>query len=524
MNTNLLAKIDELNSIGIALSAVRDTKQLLEKILTSAKRLTNSDGGTIYKVKNEQELHFSVIQNDSLNIHLGGTRSKKIPFNPLPIKLANGEENLSTIATFVANKKETINIANIYSDNKFDFSGALKFDESTKYKTQSMLAIPLVNYENECIGVLQLINAKDKNGKIISFDKEAVGLARSLASQASVALSNNKLVAEHKDLFESFSKLIADTIDKKSPYTGAHCKRVPVLTMLIAHKASEMQQGVFKDFSMNENEFFELETSAWLHDCGKLTTPEYVMDKSTKLETVHDRIDLINTKLCLKAYEEVIEKNNISEEAVNDSKQKYQTIFEKLKTINTGGEVLADDDEMLVNDIASFQYKDLENKKTSLISADEVENLLIPRGTLNDAERIKMQDHAAMSIHMLSILPFPKELQKVCEYAGGHHERMDGKGYPNGLTREQLSIPARMMGVADIFEALSAGDRPYKDGKTLSESLKILGFMKKDGHIDPDTFNLFIEEKIYLDYAKKYLQENQIDDVVHANIPGYEGK
>lgn len=523
MSINLLAKIEELNDIGIALSAERDTNQLLEKILTSAKTLTNSDGGTLYQVKNNKDLYFDVIQNDSLNIDLGGSRSEKIPFPPLPIKLSNGDDNISAVATYAVNKLETVNIKDIYTDNKFDFTGALKFDQNTQYRTKSMLAIPLINFEEECLGVLQLINAQDDEGNIISFDKEAESLARSLASQASIALSNNKLIEEHKTLFESFSKLIADTIDKKSPYTGAHCKRVPVLTMLIANKAAEVKHGPFKDFTMNENELFELETAAWLHDCGKLTTPEYIMDKATKLETVYDQINLIESRLCLKAYEEIVENNHISTEEIDKSKQKFQVIFDRLAKINKGGEFLSEQDADYIKEISDLNFKNLNNESQPLLLNDETENLNIHKGTLNDKEREIMQDHAAMSIYMLGILPFPKELKRVCEYAGGHHERMDGKGYPNHLTREQLSIPARMMGVADIFEALSAGDRPYKDAKPLSESLKILGFLKKEGHIDPDTFNLFVEEKLYLDYAREHLKPEQIDKVIHANIPGYEG-
>ena len=523
MSLDLLAKIEKLNEVGIALSAQRNISQLLETILISAKELTIADGGTLYLVDADKKLIFDVVHNDTLDIHLGGIHKEKIPFKPIPIFLNNKEENLTTVASFVANRGETVNITDIYSDQQFDFSGALAFDKNTGYRTQSMLAIPLKNADHECIGVLQLINSFDAEGNITSFSKESESLARSLASQASVALSNQKLIDEHKVLFESFSKLIADTIDKKSPYTGAHCKRVPVLTMMIAHKAAEMKAGVFADFEMSENDFFELETAAWLHDCGKLTTPEHVMDKRNKLETIFDRIELLKTRLNLKAYEDIVKHYNIPSEAVIKSREIYRDNFTRLQKINSGGEFLSDEDADFIQQLSGNYYYNLDNKSIPLLSSDEVENLSIQRGTLNERERQIIQDHAAMSIYMLDLLPFPKELQRVSEYAGGHHERMDGKGYPNGLTREQLSIPARMMGLADIFEALSAGDRPYKESKTLSESLKILGFMKKDGHIDPDIFNLFIEEKVYLDYALKHLEPSQLDEVIHANIPGYTG-
>lgn len=523
MSASFLQKIEQLNQVGIALSAQRDTTQLLEKILTSAQELTQADGGTLYRISNQKELCFDVIQNTSLDIKMGGTHTNHVPFNPIPLTLSTGDENLTTIATYVANKGETVNIVDIYNDDNFDFSGALKFDQNTNYRTQSMLAIPLKNFEGDVIGVLQLINAANDEGKVIAFTEENVSLARSLASQASVALTNKQLVDEHKALFESFSKLVADAIDKKSPYTGAHCQRVPVITMMLAKAANESETEAFRDFKMSEADYFELETAAWLHDCGKLTTPEYIMDKSTKLETVYDRIQLLKTRLNLKAFQDIAEKYNIPPEEVAEVQTNYLKTFERLESINSGGEFLNDEDKDFLAFLNQKHFLTLTGEKEQLISEDELINLGIERGTLNDDEREIMQDHAAMSIHMLSILPFPKELQNVCEYAGGHHERMDGQGYPNHLTRDQLSIPARIMGIADIFEALSAGDRPYKKAKTLSESLRILGFMKKDGHIDPDLFNLFIREKVYLDYANNYLTESQIDEVDHSNIPGYDG-
>lgn len=523
MSTQFFEKIEQLNQVGIALSAQRDTTKLLEQILTSAQDLTNADGGTLYLMSGKELLHFDVIQNKSLNIFMGGTHSSHVPFQPIPIKLSSGQENLTTVATYVANKGNIVNISDIYTDDKFDFTGALRFDQNTNYRTQSMLVIPLKNFEAEVIGVLQLINAADDNGKVISFSKESESLASSLASQASVALTNKQLVDEHKQLFEAFSKLVADAIDKKSPYTGAHCQRVPILTMLLAQAASNSETPPFKDFHMMENDFFELETAAWLHDCGKLTTPEYIMDKSTKLETVYDRIDLLKTRLNLKAYQDLAKRYNIPSDDIEQAQQNYLKAFERLDSINSGGEFLNDDDKQFLDFLSQKHFRTLTGDLEPLINDEELINLKIERGTLNDDERVIMQDHAAMSIHMLDILPFPKELQRVSEYAGGHHERMDGKGYPNHLKREDLSIPARIMGIADIFEALSAGDRPYKQAKKLSESLRILGFMKKDGHIDPDLFDLFIREKVYLTYADEHLDPSQIDTIDHSQIPGYAG-
>ncbi|WP_024850116.1 HD family phosphohydrolase [Hydrogenovibrio kuenenii] len=520
MNTPLLDKISQLNRIGMALSAQTDISKLLCEILTSAQQLTGADGGTFYRVLNGSQLSFDVVQNTSLNIAMGGSHPTHVPFPPMQLRQADGTENLSAIASYVANKGETVNIEDIYFAEEFDFSGALKFDQTVNYRTKSMLTVPLKNVDQEVIGVLQLINSTDEEGNVIPFSDESESLAKSLASQASVALINRQLIEEHKSLFESFTKLVADAIDKKSPYTGKHCQRVPVITMMIAEAANNVNSGPLKDFYMNDTEKFELETAAWLHDCGKLTTPDYVMDKSTKLETKYDRIELLKTRLTLKAYQNLLQTNDTSPEAFDFQRKAYQAIFEQLKRINSN-EFLTDEDKLFLENLSKETYLSLDKETLPLLTEDELTNLTIPKGTLNDVEREQMQDHATMSISMLSVLPFPKELKNVPEYAGGHHERMDGQGYPNHLTREQLSIPARMMGIADIFEALSAGDRPYKKAKKLSESLRILGFLKLEGHIDPDLFDIFVEQEVYMDYAKKYLQPEQIDEVVKSEIPGY---
>uniref|UniRef100_Q31JE4 Metal dependent phosphohydrolase n=1 Tax=Hydrogenovibrio crunogenus (strain DSM 25203 / XCL-2) TaxID=317025 RepID=Q31JE4_HYDCU len=522
MNASLLEKIEQLNQVGIALSAESDTPTLLQQILTSAQALTHADGGTLYRVIDQQMLHFDVVQNTSLGIQLGGNHPEPIAFPAIPLTRSSGDENLTTVSSYVAIKGETVNIKDIYADHDFDFSGALAFDQQVHYRTQSMLTIPLKNFDHDVIGVLQLINATDQEGQVIPFSEESESLARSLASQASVALTNRQLINEHKQLFEAFSKMVADAIDKKSPYTGEHCQRVPVITMMLAEAASQSNHPDFENFQMDESDLFELETAAWLHDCGKLTTPEYIMDKSTKLETVFDRIELIKTRLNLKAFQSLAEQYEIPLEDIKASQKKHYELYQRLQDINIGKEFFNEASATFLKTVQSETYRTLEGSKQPMLNEDEFLNLNISRGTLNDEERTIMQDHAAMSIHMLDILPFPKELQRVSEYAGGHHERMDGKGYPNQLTREDLSIPARIMGIADIFEALSAGDRPYKKAKSLSECLRILGFMKQDGHIDPDLFNLFIREKVYLTYAKAYLKPSQIDEVDPNQIPGYE--
>ena len=536
--SNPLNQLDRLNSIGVALSAEHDNKRLLETILLGAKELTNADGGTLYTVTEEGTLKFEILRTLSLDIAMGGTTGKPITLSPLPIYLEDGSPNTNMVAAYSVLNAITVNIADAYLTEGFDFSGTRQFDEKMGYRSQSFLTVPMKNHENEMIGVLQLINAIDPmTNQIIAFSESHQRLVESLASQAAVALTNHHLINGLKDLLESFIKLIADAIDEKSPYTGGHCQRVPELTMMIADAAIKTGTGPLKDFSMTEKEVYELKIAAWLHDCGKVTTPEYVMDKATKLETIFDRIHLVDHRFELmeaqrenvylrKALLQARPGNVVNVKQVNHDinviKKQLDDDKNFIRKINFGTEFMRPEDIQRIKDIGNYEYKNDSGHTVKFLSENEVYNLTIERGTLTPEERLVINNHIVVTINMLEALPYPKDLRRIPEYAGGHHERMDGKGYPKGLTRDQMSIPARMMGVADIFEALTSKDRPYKKAKTLSETLAILGKMKLDNHIDPDIFDLFIREKIYLKYAEKFLEAQQIDTIDENNIPGYQ--
>jgi HD-GYP domain-containing protein (c-di-GMP phosphodiesterase class II) len=534
---DMLNQLDRLNSIGVALSAERDNKRLLEIILLGAKELTNADGGTLYTVTEDAKLKFEIMRTLSLDIAMGGTTGKDVPFPPLPIYLEDGKPNNNMVAAYSVVNAKTVNIADAYLTEGFDFSGTRKFDEKTGYRSKSFLTVPMKNHENEIIGVLQLINAIDpQTNQIIAFSESHQRLVESLASQAAVALTNHNLIDGLKNLFESFIKLIADAIDEKSPYTGGHCQRVPELTMMLADAAVKTDVGPLKSFTMTEKELYELKIAAWLHDCGKVTTPEYVMDKATKLETIFDRIHLIDERFellktqcenaCLRKAlassrdGKVVNPLQLDHE-INVIKRKLEEDKNFIRKMNIGGESMQSEDLQRIKDIANYEYLNDSGHTAKFLSENEIYNLMIERGTLTPEERMVINNHIVVTISMLDALTYPKDLQRVPEYAGGHHERMDGKGYPKGLTRDQMSIPARMMGIADIFEALTSKDRPYKKAKTLSETLNILGKMRLDNHIDPDIFDLFIREKIYLRYAEKFLESAQIDEVDVASIPGY---
>jgi len=531
--SELLDRIERLNEIGIALSAETNTPKLLELIMMGAKTLTLADGGSLYFL-NDGELSFEIISNDSLDIQMGGTSGNDITFPAIPL-IVNGQENHANVVTHSVLTGQTINIADAYHEDGFDFAGTRKFDSKTGYRTRSMLTFPLKDHEQETIGALQLINARDvDSGEVIEFSKVDQQLAESLASQAAVALTQQRLVSELKTLFEAFIRMIASAIDDKSPYTGGHCRRIPVLTMLLADAVHAADDGPLKSFEITEKDRYELETAAWLHDCGKVVTPEYVMDKATKLETIYDRIHTLETRFEVLRRDAEIEylKSTLQLNAAGPSgaelERKYQQTcqqladdFEFLRKANIGGEFMSEEHIARVQQLAEQHWTDAGGTQRQLLSDDEVMNLSIARGTLNDAEREVINNHIVATIKMLESLPFPKNLQNVPEYAGGHHEKMDGTGYPRGLKRDEMSVQARIMAIADIFEALTASDRPYKKGKKLSECLKIMGFMKQDKHIDPDIFDIFIKQRIYLDYADEFLDPEQIDSIDEANIPGY---
>jgi HD-GYP domain-containing protein (c-di-GMP phosphodiesterase class II) len=533
---HLLARLEELNAIGIALSNERDTSRLLDSILIAAKRITNADAGTLYLLDDEQQsLKFEIIRTDTLAIAMGGTTGEPITFYPILLHDAEGKPNHNMVVAHAALSGRTVNIPDAYKAEGYDFSGTKSFDNKTGYRSTSLIAVPMRNHENELIGVLQLINAQDRqSGKIVSFSAQDQSLLESLASQAAIALTNHLLIQQMERLFESFISLINTAIDDKSAYTGGHCERVPVLTMMLADAVNRTQQGPLKDFVMTEKDRYELKIAGLLHDCGKITTPVHVVDKSTKLETIFDRIHLIDTRFeVLKRDAEInmlhaLMKPGIStadEERIraefSDLKQQLDSDRDFLRHSNVGSERMEAADQERVQRIATYTWCNESGEEVHFLNAEELENLNIRAGTLTEAERQIINHHIDITIKMLESLPWPKHLRKVSEYAGGHHERMDGKGYPKGLTREQMSVQARVMGIADIFEALTAKDRPYKRGKTLTESLAILGKFKENGHIDPDLFDVFVREKVYLSYAQQYLDQDQIDNVDESKIPGY---
>ncbi len=585
----------KLIEIGIALSAERNHHRLLENILLEAKALCNADGGTLYLCGNMVEregldepefepeadgkfLKFEIMRTDSLGIAKGGTTGEDIPFPPIGVyDPDSGEANHKNVASHVAVSGETVNITDVYEATEFDFTGPRKFDESTGYRSKSFLNVPLKNHSGEVIGVLQLLNALDEAGQSIAFSDQIVPMIEALASQAAVAIDNQMLVEAQKRLMDSFIMVIGGAIDAKSPYTGGHCARVPELARMLGEAAVHADHGELQNFAMDEDGFRELHLASWLHDCGKVVTPEYVVDKATKLETIYDRIHEVRMRFeVLKREAEIAYWKQVAEggdrdalkAALDEQLTQIDDDYAFIAECNVGGEFMADDKVERLKQIAQatwtrtlddrigISHEELlrkENKPAPSLPvaepllADKVEhvfprdgtfeapnaekygfrmdvpddlfnrgelyNLAIARGTLTNEDRYIIQNHVVQTIVMLGQLPFPKHLRNVPEFAGAHHETLIGTGYPRKLGKEEMSIPARIMAVADVFEALTAADRPYKKPKTLSECIKILSFMVKDQHIDADLFRLLLESGIYKEYAERFLKPEQIDEV-----------
>lgn len=533
---DLLARLDQLNAIGAALSKERDTDALLEGILIAAKNITHADGGTLYRMTEDgSALRFEIMRTNSLDIFLGGTTGRPIEFPLLQLVNADGSFNDSMVATYAAIHDRTVNIADAYAEEGFDFSGTRAFDQRTGYRSQSFLTVPMKNHDGEVIGVLQLINAQEPDlDRVVTFSEADQRLVESLASQAAIALSNRQLIIQLEELFESFIHLINMAIDDKSPYTGGHCNRVPELTMMLADAVDATEDGPLASFKMSERDRYELKIAGLLHDCGKISTPVHVVDKATKLQTLFDRIVLVDTRfevvrrdleiaalkrqLALRPCVDPVAEAQVAaacttEQATLDEEREF------IRKLNRGTEYFHEGTLARLQSLSERRrWSSPQGQDAPFFTDDEMENLSIRRGTLTAKERDIINYHIVATNRMLEQVPWPKHLRNVPEFAGGHHERMDGRGYPKGLMRHEMSLQARMLGIADIFEALTAVDRPYKAGMKVSKALEIMVRFKKNGHIDPDLFDVFMHQAVYRRYAERFLDADQMD-VVPATAP-----
>ena len=547
-------QLSELLELNNKILSEKDYDIVLSQILNYAQKISNSDGIFMYVLNDDNFFSLESMRIDSLNINKSGSDNIAYYATIYIPELKNKPKK--SMAESCAYNKEILNSANVFSSNDYDNSLFKRLESEDNYTVVSCLSLPIINRKGHTIAVIQFINAKNNYGKIISYNQDMQKQLQSISSLIGLSIENRNLRASYNQLLESFIEVLARAIDAKSPYTGAHCQRVPVIARLLATAAVQQTTGPLKNFEMSRDDWYALNIASWLHDCGKITTPEYIVDKATKLETIYNRIHEIRDRFEILRRDAHIEylkkrlankgsKEELQAEFIGKVKQ-LEEDFSFIARCNTGDTEVTEADihrlekltEMKfmryfdrtkglswserenIKDMKAYQnpgYEELLQNRPDLISKGynygELYNLEIPKGTINKEEREKINEHIVITIDMLKAIHFPKELAKVVEYAGAHHERVDGQGYPNGLTGAEMSIPAKIMAIADIFEALTASDRPYKEPKKLSEVLSIMKDMKNNGHIDPDLYHVFIENEVYKEYAEQYISPSQIDDV-----------
>lgn len=559
-------KLDMLIESGLMISGERDRPRLFRHILNQGQRLLNCDGGTMYLVTEQKTLRFAV-----------RTKDDPLPSIEIPLYDSVGKPNEKYAATYVAIHNKSVLIDDVYQETGFDLSGTRSFDAKSQYRTVSMLTVPMTTRNGEAIGVLQYFNALERGtGKIIPFSRDLVRLVEALGAQAAVALDNMQLIDDQKIVIQSMVKVIATAIDAKSHYRGRHCERVPELAMMLAEEACKTTKGPLAKFNFqSDDEWQEFHIGAWLHDCGKVTTPEYVINKATKLDTVYNRIHEIRTRFEVLLRDAEIERLETLRQGGDSSEanarfesrkkellddfafiaecniagkemdpvhnerikaiaqktwlrhfddrlglsleERSRTQFEPVTPLPAKEFLLADKLHHLIargNDQALDSELDIKmDVPEYLYNYGEIYNLSIAHGTLTEEERYKVHEHVIQTIMMLDCMPFPKSLQRVPEYASTHHRTLNGTIYPRQPRLTDLSVPSRIMAIADIFEAITVSNRPYKSPNKLSEALAILYEMKCKQLIDADLFDLFLTSGVYLRYAKKFLKPEQIDQV-----------
>ena len=539
---------------NLAIDGKNNADDIIAEAMSFAASIANADGCFFFSVTQGSFLNLIYSNISSIATSLSGTSNMRM-FPSVYLPDVKNKQNKKP-AEICAINQEIINSPNIFNEANIDTSSFAEFDQLNNYITISVLAFPVFNSKHSLVGVAQFINATDTKGKIIKFTQDDQEKMMAICQVIAVVLERKQLSESYTQLLEAFVDVLAKAIDAKSPYTGLHCQKVPIITRMLATAAVQSNEGKLKNFEMSDNDWYALHIASWLHDCGKIITPEYIIDKASKLETINNRIHEIRNRFEILRRDAHIEylqkrlhnidtKENLQAEFVAKVKQ-LNDDFEFIGKCNIGDEALTKQDLERIDKIAeqkfvryfsrmvglSWSEKKLINTP-STYAAPEVEavlqdrpeqiaafynqgeltNIKIKQGTINATEREKINEHIITTINMLKNLPFPPELSNIVEYAGAHHERVDGKGYPNGLTGEQMSIPAKIMAIADVYEALTAKDRPYKEPKKLSEVLKIMQEMKNSGHLDPELYELFIKSGVYMDYAKEYIDKDQIDDI-----------
>ncbi len=507
--------LETLNKIGVALSTERNTDSLLELILSKSREITHADAGSLYLVDEEtggaKHLVFKLTQNDS----------HSVPFRQFTMPI-----DTRSISGYAAATGQILNIKDAYRIRNLPFRLNRDFDEKFGYRTKSMLVLPMKNQKDEVIGVLQLINSKKHPGvkltstKVVRqevgpFSQQSQDLARSLASQAAVALENNQLYAAREKLLEGIVDASVTAIESRDPSTSGHSKRVAKLTVALAETVDRADSDPYKDIHFTKEDIREIRYASILHDFGKVGVREEVLVKAKKLypqqlELIHKRFQYIRKCLeldaCRKKLGHVLWNGNQGHEECfglieSDHLREVQTLDDFLKDIHAANEptVLPEKTSEKLVQIAGWSFDDPSGPSEPLLTQEELEFLSIRKGSLNPDEWREMQSHVIHSFRFLSQIPWTKELKRIPEIARAHHEKLDGSGYPYGmpLNGEEIPFESKMMTISDIFDALTARDRPYKPAVPVERALQIIEDDVKSRLLDPVLFNLFLEAKIY---------------------------
>jgi len=498
-------ELHRLTEIGIALSAEHDLQRLLSKIVGEARAINHADAATLYTVDRETNvLRFQIAQNESLS----STLAMEVDLPPVPLDAHN-------VSAYVALTGETVNIADVYASQGFDFSGPRQYDALTGYRSQSMLVVPIRNHEDEVIAVLQLINAQDAGTRrVVSFQPRLAERSEALASQAGVALTNAQLITDLKALLEGLIQALADAVDQKSSHTAGHIRRVTRLALSLAEAVNDTQDERFQHVRFGEASMEELRVAGLLHDIGKIVVPEHLVDKATKLECIHDRIseirmrfsvirrglenEALRSKLALVQAGASAEALGAVDRELAERLVALEDDFCFVESANTGGESMLAERLARLRAIAALTYRDDDGAEQPYLTPDELRNLSIMRGTLLPEELDVIRSHVTVSQRLLSRIPFPRKLRDVPIIAADHHEALDGTGYPSRKTAADLPLQSRILAVADIFDALTASDRPYKKAFPLEVAYRILRDNAERGKLDGRLVELFIEAQCHL--------------------------
>ncbi len=492
---------DHLIDLCLALSREKDLTHLLDLIVSKSRQLTNAEAGSLYMVEGDV-LSFEVLQNAPLDIHYKKQEKTAPPMPSVPLE-KEGEPNLENVSSCVANTGLPIHIEDLYAPGQRVFSGVHAWDKSSGFRSVSMLALPLIGYKGEVVAVLQLINRKDeKTGEIQAFKPSDLHIMSAIASQAAIAIVKVKLIKDLQILMYSFVKAIAWAVDAKSHVTGEHINRVAGLTMRIAHLVNDTETGPFADMRFSDDNLDELKYAAWMHDVGKIITPWHLIEKSRKLEGILDGMTVIQQRF------EVI-KLSVEIQWLKDGKggdgggggaayekelcrelKKIDDDYQFLVRCNDASQFMNDEGMARLMRIRNRTFITREGGTSHWLTEEEFELLGIKRGNLSAQERSVIEDHALMTRKILDNIQFPKHLSKVSLLASCHHEKPNGKGYPGRIKDKDIPLQAKIMAIADIYEALTARDRPYKKPMSPSQAEAILLKMKEGNEIDGALFDL----------------------------------